>query len=146
MVHSAARKSGRIRTTSELAEVIRRAIPLPVRFKAQDNIRRVFQAIRIEVNSELENLRIALPKMLELLNPKGRLVVISFHSLEDRIVKEFFTKESSACVCPPDFPTCVCDKVQTLRILTRKPIQATAIEIEKNPRSKPAKLRAAEKI
>jgi len=141
-----ARKIKHLATTNELAEVIKTAIPAPVRYKANDNIRRVFQAIRIEVNSELKNLKTALPKMLEALNPNGRLVVISFHSLEDRIVKEFFNSASKNCICPPEFPTCICDKASTLRILTRKPITATEAEIAANPRSKPAKLRAAEKI
>ncbi len=141
-----ARKTGRIATTNQLAEIIRRAIPLPIRFKASDNIRRVFQAIRIEVNQELKNLRNVLPKLIKILNPQGRLVIISFHSLEDRIVKEFFVSESKDCVCPPDFPTCVCDKASTVRILTRKPITATEAESLENPRSKSAKLRVAEKL
>jgi 16S rRNA (cytosine1402-N4)-methyltransferase len=141
-----ARKNGPIKTTTELASIIKTAIPLPIRFKAPDHIRRVFQAIRIEVNSELENLKQVLPKILSALNPKGRLVVISFHSLEDRIVKEFFVSEAKDCVCPPEFPTCVCNKASSVRILTRKPVMATDEEINTNPRSKPAKLRAIEKI
>lgn len=142
----AERKLGPIQTTSQLAEIVRLAIPAPIRFKSKDNIRRVFQAIRIEVNAELENLKIGLPKMLQLLNENGRLAVISFHSLEDRIVKNFFVEESKGCVCPVEFPTCVCDKVSSLRILTRKPIIATQEEIALNPRSKSAKLRAVEKV
>ncbi len=140
-----ARKEKRITTTAQLAEIIRSAIPGSVRFKANDNIRRVFQAIRIEVNQELENLKKALPKMVAALNPKGRLVIISFHSLEDRIVKTFFVNESKDCVCPAEFPTCVCGKTSTVRILSRKPKTATELEISLNPRSKPAKLRALEK-
>lgn len=140
-----ARKTSPIKTTAQLVSIIKTAIPLPIRFKAADHIRRVFQAIRIEVNSELESLRIALPKMLTALNPKGRLAVISFHSLEDRIVKEFFVSESKDCVCPPEFPTCICDKTSSLRILTRKPIVASEEEIEINSRSKSAKLRVVEK-
>jgi 16S rRNA (cytosine1402-N4)-methyltransferase len=141
-----ARKTEEIKTTTQLATIIKTAVPLPIRFKASENVRRVFQAIRIEVNSELDNLKAALPKMVAALNPKGRLAVISFHSLEDRIVKEFFISESKNCVCPPEFPTCICDKASTLRILTRKPQMATEEEIETNPRSKPAKLRVVEKI
>ncbi len=141
-----ARKLQEIKNTLQLAEIIRRAIPLPVRFRAHDNIRRVFQAIRIEVNHELDNLKQFLPKALGLLKPGGRLVVISFHSLEDRIVKEFFIQEAKDCVCPPEFPTCICDKASSIRILTRKPITASPEEISSNPRSKPAKLRAAEKL
>ncbi len=141
-----ARKTSPIATTGQLAEVIKKAVPLPIRFKATENVRRVFQAIRIEVNKELENLKKALPKMLSALNPEGRLVVISFHSLEDRIVKEFFVSEAKDCVCPPEFPTCVCGKASTVRILTRKPVMASEDEIQNNPRSKPAKLRAIEKL
>ena len=140
------RKIKPIHTTTELADSVRKAIPGPLRFKANDNIRRVFQAIRIEVNQELENLKEFLPKALDLLNPGGRLVIISFHSLEDRIVKEFFREQAKDCICPPDFPTCVCDKASTVRILTRKPVVATEAEVAANPKSKPAKLRAAEKI
>lgn len=142
----AARKIEPIKSTSRLAEIIRSAVPAPVRFKANDNIRRVFQAVRIEVNDELTSLRKALPQALEILNPNGRLVVISFHSLEDRIVKEFFNTEAKDCVCPPEFPTCICDKQANVKVLTRKPVIATEEEINKNPRSKSAKLRAAIKL
>ncbi len=141
-----ARKKNPIKTTSELAVIIKTAVPLPIRFKASDNIRRVFQALRIEVNSELDNLKAALPKMLAALSPSGRLAVISFHSLEDRIVKEFFVSEAKDCVCPPEFPTCICGKNSTIRILTRKPLMATDEEVAINSRSKPAKLRVIEKI
>jgi 16S rRNA (cytosine1402-N4)-methyltransferase len=141
-----ARKISPLKTTTQLAEAIRLAIPLPIRFRWNENARRIFQAIRIEVNRELENLRIALPDALKILKPGGRLVVISFHSLEDRIVKEFFNQEAKDCICPPEFPTCVCDKTPGVKILTRKPIGATEEEIKINSRSKPAKLRAAEKI
>lgn len=111
-----------------------------------DSVRRVFQALRIEVNQELENLTEALPKALKVLKSGGRLVVISFHSLEDRIVKEFFNNQAKDCVCPPEFPTCICDKVSTLRILTRKLVTESQDEVKNNPRSKPAKLRAGQKI
>jgi 16S rRNA (cytosine1402-N4)-methyltransferase len=142
----ASRKTKPIETTAQLAQAVRTAIPAPVRFKAADSIRRVFQAVRIEVNSELENLKAFLPKALNLLAPNGRLVIISFHSLEDRIVKEFFRQQAKDCVCPPSFPTCVCDKASVIRILTRKPVTASEGEIAENPRSRPAKLRAAEKL
>lgn len=140
------RKIDPIQTTIQLAEIIRQSLPGAIRFKANDSIRRVFQAVRIEVNSELDNLKVFLPKALDLLTPKGRLAIISFHSLEDRIVKEFFNHEAKDCVCPPEFPTCVCDKASTLRVITRKPITATESEIAINSRSKPAKLRVAEKL
>ena len=142
----AQRKIKPIETTLELAEVVRKAIPAPLRFKAQDNIRRVFQAIRIEVNDELKNLKVFLPQALERLNPGGRLVVISFHSLEDRIVKEFFNEQAKGCICPVEFPTCVCGKTSKIRILSRKPVTATEEELANNSKAKPAKLRAAEKI
>lgn len=141
-----ARQTVRIDSTTQLAEIIRSAMPLPIRFKASESLRRIFQALRIEVNSELENLKLVLPKCLKLLQPGGRLVIISFHSLEDRIVKEFFNQEAKDCICPPEFPTCVCDKVSSIRILTRKPVTAAAAEAGANPRSKSAKLRAAEKL
>lgn len=141
-----ARKIKHLETTEELAEAVRQAIPVPLRFKSNDNIRRVFQAIRIEVNSELENLKKALPQALSLLEPGGRLAVISFHSLEDRIVKEFFSEQAKGCVCPPEFPTCICGKSPSIRVLTRKPIEASEKEIKANSRSKPAKMRVAQKI
>jgi 16S rRNA (cytosine1402-N4)-methyltransferase len=140
------RKTKTIESTAELAEIIRQAIPGAIRFKANDNIRRVFQAIRIEVNDELESLKEVLPKAFGLLKPGGRLVIISFHSLEDRIVKEYFVAQAKGCVCPPDFPTCVCGKLPALKILTKKPIIAGEAEIELNSRSKSAKLRAVEKL
>ena len=142
----AKRKESLIKTTKQLAEIIRQALPVSVRFKANDSIRRVFQAIRIEVNHELDNLKEFLPKAINLLNSKGRLAIISFHSLEDRIVKEFFNQQTRDCVCPPEFPTCVCDKISTVKILTRKPVTAGSEEISVNPKSKPAKMRAIEKI
>ena len=134
------------RTTVELFETIKRALPKPVVHKASDYARRVFQALRIETNDELENLRRVLPDVLEILEPGGRMLVISFHSLEDRIVKEFMVTQARGCVCPPDFPYCVCGKNPNLKILTKKPIVAAASEIAENSRSKPAKMRVAEKI
>lgn len=141
-----ARSEHPFQDTVEVFHVIKESLPKPVRHRAEDSARRIFQALRIEVNGELENLRKVLPDALKLLRPGGRLVVVSFHSLEDRLVKNFFAQQAQDCVCPPEFPTCVCDKASTLRILTRKPIRASLRELEANPRSKPAKLRAAEKL
>jgi 16S rRNA (cytosine1402-N4)-methyltransferase len=141
-----ARKIQPIKTTFDLADIVKQSLPANLRYKANDNLRRIFQAIRIEVNSELDNLKDFLPKAFDLLNPQGRLVIISFHSLEDRIVKNYFKELSLDCICPPQFPTCVCDKVSNARILTKKPITASEEEVENNPRSKSAKLRAIEKI
>jgi 16S rRNA (cytosine1402-N4)-methyltransferase len=135
-----------IHYTDQLYQIIQDALPKPVKHKADDSARRVFQALRIEVNHELQNLEEFLPKAFDLLKPGGRLVVVSFHSLEDRIVKQFFVKLSQGCVCPIDFPQCICGKNPTGRILTKKLVSAGAEELEKNPRSKPAKLRAIIKI
>jgi 16S rRNA (cytosine1402-N4)-methyltransferase len=106
---------------------------------------RTFQALRIAVNDELGSLEVALPAAVELLRPGGRLAVISFHSLEDRIVKRFFQAEERGCICPPELPACVCGRRPRLRILTRHPAVAGAAELAANPRSRSAKLRAAER-
>jgi 16S rRNA (cytosine1402-N4)-methyltransferase len=140
------RSKKRISDTLELFEVIKQSLPKPVVYKASDYARRIFQALRIEVNDELNNLRKALPDVLDLLQPGGRMLVISFHSLEDRIVKGFFNEGAKGCICPPDFPTCVCGRNPLLKILTRKPVTATEQEIAENSRSRPAKLRVAQKI
>ncbi len=132
--------------TAELVETIKRAIPTPARFGAGNPARRVFQALRIEVNDELNSLRRALPEAFALLEPGGVLAVISFHSLEDRIVKEFFAGKARGCTCPPDFPVCVCGGKATAEILTRKPLVPGARELELNPRSSSAKLRALRKL
>lgn len=129
-------------TTQELARVVRK---IAVRGDI-DAATRTFQAIRIEVNSELEQLGDALPVLVSLLVPSGRLAVISFHSLEDRIVKQFFDNESRDCICPPKQPVCTCGHVATIQKLTRGPITADSTEIALNPRARSAKLRAAEKI
>ena len=142
----AARKEHEIETTTQLFEIIKKTLPGQLRFKAGDSARRIFQGLRIEVNSELNNLEKGLQQALQLLKAGGKLVVISFHSLEDRIVKSFFIKESKDCVCPPQFPECRCDARARVRILTKKPVTATPSEIETNSRSKSAKLRAAERI
>jgi 16S rRNA (cytosine1402-N4)-methyltransferase len=131
--------------TGELVETIKAAIPTPARFGEGHPARRVFQALRIAVNDELEALETALPAALEALHPRGRIAVISFHSLEDRIVKRFFRREEHGCTCPPEFPICVCGREPSLRVLTKKPIRPTAHEIAINPRAGSARLRAAQK-
>ena len=108
--------------------------------------KRTFQAIRIEVNRELDVLRESIPIMCRLLNSKGRICIITFHSLEDRIVKDSFKELSKECVCPPEFPICVCDKKKEINIITKKPIVPTKKEIDQNPRSKSSKLRIAERV
>lgn len=140
------RKNSKLGTTGQLVNVIVDVLPRNVKYRAGDVARRIFQALRIETNQELENLQKVLPQTLELLKPGGRVVVISFHSLEDRMVKDFFRKAAKGCVCPPEFPECVCGKKSRIKILTKKPIIANKQEQTENPRSKPAKLRAIEKI
>jgi 16S rRNA (cytosine1402-N4)-methyltransferase len=134
----------RIETTKELSDVIFGAIG--PRQNGIHSATKTFQALRIAVNQELESLREALPQALQLLNKGGRLAVISFHSLEDRIVKEFMRYEASTCICPPGLPICVCGKRATVSLVQRKPITAGPEEIKRNPRSRSAKLRVAEKI
>jgi 16S rRNA (cytosine1402-N4)-methyltransferase len=129
--------------TGELVETIKGAIPTPARFGEGHPARRVFQALRIAVNDELDALEIALPAALETLRPGGRLAVISFHSLEDRIVKRYFRREAHGCTCPPDFPVCVCGREPSLRVLTRKAVRPTPHEVALNPRAGSARLRAA---
>lgn len=135
-----------IETTTDLFEIIKKSLPGAVRYKAADSARRVFQALRIEVNRELENLKEFLPKAYNLLKPGGRLGVISFHSLEDRIVKQFYLDLAKGCTCPIDFPECVCGKQPKVKILTRKPVTASEEESKLNPRSIPAKFRVFEKV
>ena len=129
--------------TSDLAETIKHAIPTPARFGEGHPAKRVFQALRIAVNDELGALEAALPAAVRMLRPGGRLAVISFHSLEDRIVKQYIREQARGCTCPPDFPICNCGKEPVLRDLTRKPIRPGACELEQNPRSASAKLRVA---
>ena len=131
--------------TGELVETIRSAIPAPARFGDGHPARRVFQALRIAVNDELGSLEEALPAALELLQPGGRLAAISFHSLEDRIVKRFLRSQERGCTCPPDFPICVCGHEPALRALSRRAIRPSAQEIATNPRAASARLRAAVK-
>lgn len=134
-----------IGTTGELTEIVRRAIPMKYQKKSGHPAKRTFQAIRIELNRELEVLKDSLDDMIELLNPGGRLCIITFHSLEDRIVKSAFKKNENPCTCPPDFPVCVCGKVSKGSIVTRKPILPGEDEMESNSRSKSAKLRIFER-
>ena len=132
--------------TSELVDTIKSAIPTPARFGAGNPARRVFQALRIEVNDELDSLRRALPAAFALLAPGGILAAISFHSLEDRIVKEFFAGKARACTCPPEFPICVCGGQSRAEVLTHKAVIPGVRELEVNPRSSSAKLRAMRKL
>ena len=135
-----------ITTTSELFELIKKSLPQIVRFKAGDVARRTFQALRIAVNDELQSLERGLKDAFDLLNPGGRMGVISFHSLEDRIVKDYFKSLARDCVCPPEFPVCRCNSKAQAAILTRKPITPATEEQEKNPRSRSAKFRAIKKL
>lgn len=140
-----ARERGPITTTGQLTEIIKAAIPMKMRVAGGHPAKRTFQAIRIEVNHELEVLESSVDTMIDLLNPGGRLCVITFHSLEDRIVKTRFRENENPCVCPPDFPVCVCGRKSKGRVVTRKPILPTEEEMEENKRSKSAKLRVFEK-
>ncbi|MBR6823705.1 MAG: 16S rRNA (cytosine(1402)-N(4))-methyltransferase RsmH [Firmicutes bacterium] len=133
-------------TTLELAELIKRAIPAAKREKDQHPAKRVFQALRIEVNQELSVLTKGMEAALQLLKPGGRLAVISFHSLEDRIVKEMFRDWATGCICPPKQPICTCKHQAQVKVLTRKPLLATPQELEENYRAHSAKLRAVEKL
>jgi 16S rRNA (cytosine1402-N4)-methyltransferase len=139
------RKQAPFERTGELVETIRGAIPTPARFGDGHPARRVFQALRIAVNDELASLEAALPAALDTLNPGGRLAVISFHSLEDRIVKRFLRREERGCTCPPELPVCVCGREPSLRALNRKAIRPSREEVATNPRAGSARLRAAVK-
>lgn len=140
-----ARKGKKIETTKELTEVIKKAIPAAARRDGPHPAKRTFQAIRIEVNGELTGLREALEDYVSVLRSGGRFAIITFHSLEDRIVKQTFKRLFDPCECPKDFPVCVCGKVSQIKIITRKPILPGAEELEENPRARSAKLRVAEK-
>lgn len=139
------RETKPIETTLELAEIIKDSVPQRVR-REKNPCKKTFQAIRIEVNAELEHLNIALDKAFDALNSGGRLCVISFHSLEDRLVKQRFASFCKGCICPPDFPQCVCGKKPRGKPVNRKPISASQDELEVNNRSRSAKLRIIEKI
>ena len=141
-----ARETKRIETTGELTEIIKEAVPAKVRAVGGHPSKKTFQAIRIELNQELEVLNNSIDTMIDLLNPGGRLAVITFHSLEDRIVKIRFRNNENPCTCPPDFPVCVCGKVSKGRVITRKPVVPSEEEINGNKRSKSSKLRVFERI
>ncbi len=137
-------RSGRgIETTTDLREIIESVIPDPFRIKT---LARVFQALRIAVNDELGELERALDCFIPLMRPGGRFVILTYHSLEDRIVKEKFRDEERSCVCPPEFPLCRCDKERRLKVITRKPLLPSGEEVARNPRARSAKLRVAERV
>ena len=140
------RKEKPIETTGELAEIIKHAIPMKMRAVGGHPAKRTFQAIRIELNQELEVLRDSLDDMIGLLNDGGRICIITFHSLEDRIVKTIFRRNENPCTCPPDFPVCVCGKKSKGKVITRKPILPSEEELQNNSRSKSAKLRVFERV
>jgi len=139
------RQQRRIETTDQLVEIIKAAIPAKIRAEGGHPAKRTFQAIRIELNRELEVLNDSIDTMIDLLNPGGRLSIITFHSLEDRIVKTRFKTNENPCICPPDFPVCVCGKKSKGKVITRKPIVPDDKEIEENKRSKSSKLRVFER-
>ena len=140
-----ARAEKPIETTGELSEIIKAAIPAKVRATGGHPAKRTFQAIRIELNHELDVLENSIDTMIRLLNPEGRLSIITFHSLEDRIVKTRFRTNENPCICPPDFPVCVCGRKSMGKVITRKPILPSKEELEENSRSKSAKLRVFER-
>ena len=139
------RAKGPIETTGQLTEIIRQSIPMKFQKNAGHPAKRTFQAIRIELNRELEVLRDSLDTMIDLLNPGGRICIITFHSLEDRIVKSIFKRNENPCTCPSHFPVCVCGNVSKGKVITRKPILPSEEELEYNSRSKSAKLRIFER-
>jgi 16S rRNA (cytosine1402-N4)-methyltransferase len=139
------RKEQPFERTGELVDTIKAAIPAPARFGDGHPAKRVFQALRIAVNDELGSLEAALPAALEMLRPGGRLAVISFHSLEDRIVKQFLREKERGCTCPPEFPVCVCGHEPELRAVQRRPVRPSEAEVAANPRAASARLRASVK-
>lgn len=140
------RRKEPIQTTLELVSIVKKAIPKQVRKDGHHPAKKTFQGIRIEVNRELDVLKNSIPKMINLLNAGGRLAIITFHSLEDRIVKNEFRELYKDCICPSEFPQCICEKEREINIITRKPTIAGEKELEVNPRSRSAKLRIAEKL
>ena len=135
-----------IETTGQLTDIIKRAMPPAALREKQHPAKRSFQAIRIAVNGELDELEPMMEAAADRLNPGGRLAVISFHSLEDRIIKKAMQRLATGCTCPPEFPVCVCGKQPKMKLVTRKPVVSTAAELEYNPRARSAKLRVAEKV
>lgn len=135
-----------IESTGKLVEVIKNAIPASARREGPHPAKRTFQAIRIAVNRELDEVENALPEIADVLNIGGRMCVITFHSLEDRIVKNAMKKLSNPCTCPPELPVCICGKKPVVNIITRKPILPDGVELENNPRARSAKLRVCEKL
>ena len=135
-----------IQTTLELVDIIRSAMPASALREKQHPAKRSFQAIRIAVNDELGAVERMMPEAIEALNPGGRLAVITFHSLEDRIVKTAMAEAARGCTCPPEFPVCVCGKKPKVKLITRKPLTASEAELAENPRSRSAKLRVCEKL
>ncbi len=142
----AAREKAPLETSAQLVDVIKAAIPASARRAGGHPAKRTFQALRIEVNGELEVLKSGLEAAIRWANPGGRICVISYHSLEDRIVKDMFARYANRCTCPPDLPVCMCGKEPILKVITRKPVVPTAEEIARNPRARSAKLRVAEKL
>lgn len=142
----AVRREGPIRTTGELSEIVKKSIPRKFWAENIHPATRTFQALRIATNRELESLEKVLPAVLGVLKPGGRIVIVSFHSLEDRIVKDFFKREARECLCPPELPVCRCGHRKMLKIITSKPLEPSEKEKSENPRSRSAKLRVAEKI
>lgn len=140
------RENKPIETTTELAEIVKAAIPMKMRKQGGHPAKQTFQAIRIELNSELTVLKEGLEDMIDMLNPEGRICIITFHSLEDRIVKNIFKDAEDPCTCPRNFPKCVCGKASKGKVITRKPIAPSEEELEENPRSKSAKLRIFEHV
>ena len=143
---AARRKEKAIETTGELTEIIKAAIPAKVRARGGHPAKKTFQAIRIELNQELNVLKDHLADMIDLLDDGGRICVITFHSLEDRIVKNIFRTSENPCICPPEFPVCTCGRVSKGRVVTRKPLLPSDEEMERNPRAKSAKLRIFERL
>lgn len=141
-----ARESGSIETTGELVEIIKRSIPAQAREGGHHPAKRSFQALRIEVNAELDVIAPAIRSAVSLLNPGGRIAIITFHSLEDRIVKQTFASLTGGCTCPKSFPVCVCGNKPQIKVITKKPILPSERELAENPRSHSAKLRVAEKL
>lgn len=142
----AAREEAPLTSSEQLVDVIKAAVPASARRAGGHPAKRTFQALRIEVNGELDVLKSGLESAVRWLAPGGRIAVISYHSLEDRIVKDFFREYSKGCTCPPDLPVCVCGNKPILKVVTRKPVLPSEEEIKRNPRSRSAKLRVAERL